>query len=158
MPVCGVAQTHSVRGTIVKRMKGWYSMSMARIVKMDQAEQLVFGWASVAIRKDGETIEDLQGDMLEAADLEAAAYAFNLEFREANAEHAGPVIGHLVESLVVTKAKLDALGLAEDALPQGWWVGFHIPDAATFAKVADGTYSMCSLEGTAQREEVASAD
>lgn len=132
----------------------WHKMAQAQIVKMDEAEHLVFGWASVAIRKDGEQIEDYQGDMLDADDLEAAAYAFNLDFREANAEHTGPVVGYLVESLVVTKAKLAALGLAEDALPQGWWVGFHVPDEAAWARVAKGDYAMFSIEGTAEREEV----
>lgn len=124
------------------------------VCKLDTEAHLVFGWANVAIRKDGAQIEDWQGDLIDPDELETAAYAFNLEFREANAEHSGPVVGHLVESLVVTKEKLAALGLAEDALPQGWWVGFHIPDDAAWAHVVKGDYSMFSIEGTAGREEV----
>lgn len=128
--------------------------AMTTLCKIDVAERLVFGWANVAIRKDGAQIEDYQGDLIDPQELETAAYAFNLEFREANVEHTGPVVGHLVESLVVTKEKLQALGLPEDALPQGWWVGFHIPDDAAWASVVKGEYSMFSIEGTATRQEV----
>jgi cation transport regulator ChaB len=127
---------------------------VTKICKIDAAQRLVFGWASVAIHKDGVPVEDLQGDLIDPDDLEEAAYAFNLDFREANAEHVGPVVGHLVESLVVTPAKLEAMGLSHDALPQGWWVGFHVPDDGAWARVAAGEYSMFSIEGTAQREEV----
>lgn len=130
-------------------------MPPVQVCKTDDAAQIVFGWASVAIRKDGEAVTDWQGDILDPAELEHAAYNFVLDFREANEQHAGPAVGHLVESLVVTKEKLAALGLSEEALPLGWWVGFHLPDAALFAKVAGGEYRMFSIEGTANREEVA---
>jgi cation transport regulator ChaB len=129
----------------------WHKV--AKICKIDDAERLVFGWASVAIHA-GVPVEDSQGDLIDPEDLETAAYAFNLQFREANAEHSGPVVGHLVESLAITPAKLEAMGLPPDALPQGWWVGFHVPDDEIWARVADGHYSMFSIEGTAQREEV----
>lgn len=128
--------------------------TQTEICKIDAARQLVFGWASVAVRKDGETIEDLQGDLIDPADLEDAAYEFVLHFGEANAEHAGETVGQLVESLVVTKEKLQALGLPGDALPQGWWVGFYIPDEPTWERVAAGHYRMFSIEGTGMREAV----
>jgi len=129
-------------------------MTPAQVVKVDAAAQLVFGWASVAVRKDGEPIVDCQDDMIDPSDLEEAAYAFNLDFREANIAHAGPVVGQLVESLVVTKEKLQALGLSPDALPLGWWVGFHIPNADDFAQVVKGECRMFSIEGSGEREEV----
>ena len=124
------------------------------ICKIDDARRLVFGWASVAIRKDGGQVEDCQGDLIAPEDLEDAGYDFVLNFREANAEHVGETIGHLVESLIVTKQKLAALGLPEDALPQGWWVGFYVPDDAAWQKVTTGAYRMFSVEGTGSREAV----
>ena len=123
---------------------------MHKVTKLDEERQLVFGWANVAVRKTGETIVDSQGDQIAPQDLEDAAYLFNLEWRAANEMHTGVIKGRLVESLVVTPEKLAALGLAKDAMPQGWWVGFHV-DADTFAKVKQGKLTMFSIEGTAEQ-------
>lgn len=126
----------------------------ARIAKVDADRNLVFGWANVSIRKDGEQIVDRQGHVIDPDDLEDAAYIFNLQFREMNEMHQGDSVGRLVESLAVTPEKLEKMGLAKDALPQGWWVGFYVDDDETFAKVKDGTYGMFSIEGKAVVEEV----
>lgn len=125
---------------------------MLTITKVDAEQQMVFGWANVAIRADGEQIEDSQGDMIDPGDLEQAAYHFVLDCRDAGVMHKGKAVGALVESFMVTPEKLDAMGLAKSALPGGWWVGFHIPDAGIFAKVKDGTYTMFSIQGLAMRE------
>jgi len=120
------------------------------VIKIDVEQRLAFGWASVAVRKDGETVVDSQQDIITPAELEQAAYEFVLKFREATEMHQGPTIGSLVESMVVTPEKLSALGLPQDALPLGWWVGFRL-EPETFAKVKDGTLRMFSIEGTAER-------
>src|SRR3990167_3665318 len=100
------------------------------IAKIDDEQRVVFGWASVAKRADGTTIEDSQGDVIDSEDLEKAAYDFVFDFREANAMHTGPVTGRLVESFVSTPEKLVKMGLAPDALPSAWWTGFKIDDDA----------------------------
>lgn len=123
------------------------------IRKLNEDENLVFGWASVAVQKDGNILEDQQGDVIDPTVLEKAAYEFVMEFREADEMHNQVTKGHLVESFVSTPEKLQALGLAADALPQGWWVGFHVaPDV--FAKIKSGQYKMFSIEGTAERVAV----
>lgn len=127
---------------------------MVEVCKIDEAQRLVFGWASVAVRKDGTALEDFQGDVIDAEELESAVYPFVLDFRKANGEHVGRTVGYLVESFVVTKAKLAAMGLAEDALPLGWWIGLHVPEDEPWQKVAAGTWAMFSIEGTAYREEM----
>lgn len=129
-------------------------MAEARIVKMDEARNLVFGWANVSIRKDGETIEDLQGDMIDPEELEDAAYQFALHFGKTGVMHEGGPVGTLVESFMVTPEKLAKMGLEHDALPLGLWVGFYIPDNAVFELVKSGHYSMFSIQGTAIREAV----
>ena len=58
-------------------------------------------------------------------------------------------VGQMIESFMVTPDKLEAMGLPADALPQGHWVGFHIPDADIFSKIKDGTYSSFSIQGDA---------
>ena len=35
----------------------------------------------------------------------------------------------------------------------GWWIGFKVLDEEVWEKVKDGTYSMFSIEGTAERVE-----
>lgn len=124
------------------------------IAKVDDSRHLVFGWASVAIRKDGDIVVDSQRDIIEPGELETAAYAFNLQFREAGEMHVGEAKGELIESFVVTPEKLEKMGLPKDALPVGWWVGFYIPDDEVFEKVKNGTYKAFSIQGRAIREEV----
>jgi hypothetical protein len=126
-----------------------------RILKVDDDNRLVFGWANVAVRKDGEQVTDSHDEQIDPGDLEAAAYLFNLEFRELNERHKGVSKGRLVESLAVTPEKLEAMGLAKDALPQGWWVGFFVEDDVAWEKVKKGEYQMFSIEGSAARVEEA---
>lgn len=126
------------------------------IAKMDDDKNLVFGWANIAVRKDGEVVEDSQADIVSPDDLEEAAYTFNLAFRETGVMHEGESVGTLVESLAVTPEKLEKMGLEADALPLGWWVEFHIESDAVFDDVKKGKYQMFSIQGRAVREEVPS--
>jgi cation transport regulator ChaB len=130
----------------------WHKVE--KVLKFDAERQYVFGWASVAFAKDGSQVEDLQGDLIDLEDLEEAAYAFTLDFRETGVMHKGEAVGQLIESFMVTPDKLEAMGLPPDSLPQGLWVGFHVPDAEVFAKVRAGEFSMFSIQGNAIREEV----
>lgn len=131
------------------KLKKW-----GEIAKIDDEQRLVFGWANVAIRQDGEVIEDLQGDVVDIQELEQAAYGFNLEFRGLDEMHDGVVKGRLVESFVVTPEKLEKMALPPDALPLGWWVGFQIEDDTAWELVKSGAYTMFSIAGRAIREEV----
>ena len=124
-----------------------------RICKVDGDRNLVFGWANVSIRKDGEVVTDSHQDQIDPDELETAAYLFNLEFRKTGVMHQGAAVGRLVESCFFTPEKLEKMGLPTDALPQGWWLGFYVEDDEVFAKVKDGTYSMFSIQGRAVREK-----
>lgn len=125
------------------------------VAKSDDVEQNIFGWASVAITKSGEEVLDHHADLIDPADLAAAAYTFVIEANGSGEDHNGaPTDGILVESMVFTKDKLAAMGLPEDSLPLAWWVGFHIPDRAAY-ETAKASKSAFSIEGTAYREEIA---
>ena len=150
-------------GTAVKVMigHGWESTheNNYTITKMDEDKRLVFGWASVSIRADGQQLEDLQEDMIDPEDLEESAYEFVLNFRDTGELH-NPNLrkkGKLVESCVFTEEKQRAMGLPEGILPVGWWIGFKIEDDAAWEKVKNGTYKMFSVEGKAQRVPVEKA-
>jgi cation transport regulator ChaB len=121
------------------------------VAKLDEDQRLVFGWASVIENEDGTPLEDLQGDIIAADELEKAAYRFVLDSRKAGEMHERTEgIGRLVESFVVTPEKADALGLAKRS---GWWVGFKIDDDSTWAEVKKGNFRMFSIGGKAVREK-----
>jgi hypothetical protein len=126
----------------------------APIAKSDDSQQTLFGWASIAVRKDGQQIEDLQGDLIDIEDLEAAWYHYVLESGELNILHKGDCQGQLIEAIVFTPEKLAALGLAPDALPLGAWCGYYIADAACYQDIKKQGYFMFSIEGSAVREAV----
>lgn len=45
-----------------------------QVKKTNNEKMQAFGWASVAIAENGETLEDWQGDIIEPDELESAAY------------------------------------------------------------------------------------
>lgn len=122
------------------------------IMKSDDERRLVFGWANVAVRVDGEQIVDWQQDAIDTADLEKAAYEYVAHFGTAGEMHRRGGIGRVVESIVFTKEKADALGIPPDILPEGWWIGFQITDDEVWEKIKSGEYRMFSIEGKAVRE------
>lgn len=126
------------------------------IYKTDNDKRLVFGWASVSVKIDGEQLEDHQKDMIDPEDLEEAAYEYVLNYRDTGEEHIPTMRlkGKLVESCVLTAEKQKAMGIPEGTLPIGWWVGFKITDDAAWQRVKNGTYRMFSVEGKAVREPV----
>lgn len=125
-----------------------------KIKKADDDKRLAFGWASVSMRVDGEVIEDWQSDIIEPEELENAAYNFVEFYREGGEMHERGGAAVLIESVVFNEEKMKAIGIPEDTLPIGWWIGFKVLDEDVWEKVKDGTYSMFSIEGEAERVEV----
>ena len=126
------------------------------IYKTDNDKKLVFGWASVSIKVDGQQLEDHQQDMIDPEDLEEAAYEYVLNYRDTGEEHIPTMRlkGKLVESCVLTEEKQKAMGIPAGTLPIGWWVGFKITDDDAWQRVKNGTYRMFSVEGKAVREPI----
>lgn len=125
-----------------------------KIAKSDDDKHLAFGWANVSIRADGEEIEDWQEDIIEPEELENAAYQYVLLYREGGEMHERGGAAVLVESVVFTEEKMQAMGIPAGTLPIGWWIGFKVTDEDVWEKVKDGTYPMFSIEGEAERVEV----
>lgn len=130
---------------------------VGKVAKIDAAQGLVYGWASV-VTKDGETVVDLQDDVIEPAELEGAMVDFMLHHRAAGEMHEGDALGTIVESLMVTPEKLTAMGFAPEvatAMPTGAWIGVKLdPASETFAKVQRGELKMFSIQGDAVRVPV----
>lgn len=113
----------------------------------------MFGWATVRETKDGEIIKDYEDDVIDMDSLEPAMYDFVLKYRAANISHTEPKVGELVECVVLTKEKMQAMGIPEGVVPEGVWLGFKV-DNESFAKVKSGDLEMFSIEGSGAREEV----
>lgn len=120
------------------------------ITKTNEDQNLVFGWASV-IEENGRTVVDSHGDTISEHELERAFYGFAKDARVAGYMHedVGEHVGHLIECMVFTKAKQQALGI--DLGKIGAWVGFKV-DPAIFKRVRDGEIRALSIGGSAMRE------
>ena len=129
-----------------------------KVMKSDDERHLAFGWANVSIRADGGLIEDWQEDIIEPEELENAAYRFVEFYREGGEMHERGGAAVLVESVEFTEEKMQAIGIPAGILPVGGWIGFKVLDEEVWEKVKDGTYSMFSIEGTAERAEVEDGD
>lgn len=125
-----------------------------KIMKSDNEKMLAFGWANVSVRTDGEVIEDYQEDIVESEELENAAYNFVELYREGGEMHERGGAAVLIESVVFTEEKMKAIGIPKGTVPVGWWIGFKVLDEDVWEKVKDGTYSMFSIEGEAERVDV----
>ena len=131
-----------------------------QISKLDDDQQIAFGWAYIAQAPDGTVIVDKQGDFIDDhEELEKAAYRFVKESRVGGEMHLreggeAKVIGHLIESFVTTPEKIEKMGLDPSTTPVGWWVGFKVDDGEVWDKVKDGTYGAFSVHGRGKRSSV----
>lgn len=125
-----------------------------RIQKSNDEKMQAFGWANVSIEENGEVLEDWQGDIVDPDELEKAAYNFVRFYREGGEMHERGDAATLIESVVFTVEKMEAMGIPTGTIPVGWWIGFQVTDPDVWEKVKDGTYPMFSIEGKAERENV----
>lgn len=114
-------------------------------------EGLVSGWANVSMQPDGTPPLDWQDDIIMPEVLEKAAINFMLAYRESGVMHKGDSKGIVVESIVFTKAKQEAIGIPEGTIPEGWFITVKILDPAVFEMVKSGVFRMFSIQGNAKR-------
>lgn len=134
---------------------GW--TARVPIVRKQSKDQLAFGWASIAVRKDGTIVTDSQEDIIRVNQLERAAYGYVIRSRDASEMHDKRGVAVLVESCVFTPEKRLAMGLPIDSGPTGWWVGYQIRDPEVWRKVESGEYAELSIGGRGVRQEVSGA-
>ena len=117
------------------------------ITKSKDEEQLVSGWASVAINKDGSLPLDWDDDVISPEVLEKAALDFMMNSQLSGEKHTGDAKGIVVESIVMTKEKQEAMGIPEGTVPIGWFITVKMLDADVYAKCKSGVYKMFSIQG-----------
>lgn len=123
------------------------------ISKVNEEKRLAFGWASVIIDADGDAVIDHQSDRISIPELEKAAYEYVQKSRQSTEMHVRKGVAELVESVVITPEKREAMGI-DGAGVSGWWVGFRVNDSSVWDKVKSGDYREFSIGGTAKRRSV----
>lgn len=131
------------------------SASSGDIVKVDPDKRLVFGWAYVTHDPAGRLNIDKSGDFADdIEEIEKSAYDFVLRSRAGDAEHTNVKGSDMVESIVFTPEKIEKMGLPQDAVPLGWWVGFKVHDEHTWERVKKGELKSFSIHGKGVRSKV----
>jgi len=129
------------------------------VAKIDEDKRLVFGWASIIKDERNQILLDRQDDFIDSEDeLENAAYQYVLNSRDGGEMHIRKGVSTMVESIVLTKEKQEALGIAEGAVPIGWWIGFRVNDDRVWDQVKKGEYVGFSVHGTGKRESTVLKD
>lgn len=122
-----------------------------RIVKVDEEQRLVSGWASI-IEEGGKPLVDRQGDVILEADLVEAAHGFMMKSRELGHDHKVKTgIGTVVDSIVFTADIKKALGLPDD-FPVGWFVTAKVANDTVWAAIKSGELRAFSIGGMGTRE------
>jgi len=135
--------THD-KPTIQKSLEGL-------ILKSDEEQRLVYGWASVVTEK-GEPVVDRQGDVIEPDTLVKAVNNFMEHVRVGKQMHTGEQIGAVIHSMPVTKEIGDSLGIQSDR--EGWIVAFKVYDDEVWNKVKSGELAAFSIGGRAIKEDI----
>jgi hypothetical protein len=126
--------------------------------KFDEDKRRAYGWASV-VELNGEPVVDRQGDYIGLDDIEEAAYTYVRKSRVAGDMHRRTVddepfkAGELIESVVFTKDKCQAMGLPM-SLAGRWWMGVQVEDEATWQEVKKGARTGFSIHGKGLRKDV----
>jgi len=127
------------------------------ISKVDTDKRQVFGWCSLT-SMNGQPVIDLQGDYVPLEEIEKAAYEYVIHSRKGGDMHArdgeGPKhTADLIESFLVTPEKLKQMGLSDNALPHGWWIGMKVNDDEQWNLVKSGGRTGFSIHGKGSRIE-----
>lgn len=131
----------------------------ADIAKTDDEERIAFGLFSV-MKIGDELVIDGEEDRIETREIEKAAYEYVKESRDAGLNHSETGVGNLVETMVFTKEKVEALkkALTEAGIKhtieidgEFWWGGHHVTDEKVWKSVKSGDIEAWSIGGSAVR-------
>ncbi len=121
---------------------------VGEVLKTDEDQRLAFGWASV-ISRGGRPVVDLQGDIIEAEQLERAAAKFMLSARAGRVMHKGAAVATVIHSFPLTAGIAKAFGLQSDV--EGWMVALRVHDDDLWTRVRAGEFPAFSIGGRGRR-------
>lgn len=125
-----------------------YNSSDFEIIRKDDSQRMVYGWAN-QITKSGESVQDLQGDIIEPEELVKFTTEYMKTARVSKLMHRGGQIGQVVHSFPLTYEIAKSLGLTTDT--EGWLVGVYIANDDVWQAVQDGKLTSFSIGGTGTR-------
>lgn len=131
-------------------------MQTFEIVRKDDEQRIVFGWASVVVNPDGSPVVDLQDEVIRPAELEKAAYDYVLKSRDGGVMHEETGVAKLVASLVTTPEIVKALfpNVHDGAIPIGWVVAYKILKEHVWKRIKNGELTAFSIGGRGTRVPV----
>jgi len=122
-----------------------------QILKIDEEQQVVYGFASVSAY-NGAEVTDLQDDVIDMAEVTKAAHDFMMNSRSGGNMHDRMDTGVIVESLLLDRVMKDMLGVTRPE--EGWLIGYKATDSETWADVKAGRFRGFSIGGTGVRTPV----
>jgi len=126
-------------------------MMTDQIIKLDEEQRVVWGWASVT-SLNGEPIVDSQGDIIEPRVLEKAATEFMLGARNGLTMHKGEPTTTIVHSMLFTDDVKKAFGI--ESPYEGWLIAVKVHCEKTWDQVKQGQFRGFSIGGKAIRKDV----
>lgn len=121
------------------------------IMKTDDEKRMVYGFASVS-SVNGAELVDLQGDVIDMAELTKAAHEFMSNARVGGDMHTTMGTGEIVESMVIDGSLKKVLGITRPE--EGWFIGYKVTDDGVWKNVKEGKYAGFSIGGTGVRVPV----
>jgi hypothetical protein len=126
------------------------------ITKIDPDRRIFGGWAYVAKNRDGQTVVDRSGDVVDTPqawqELVDAFYEYALEVRVGDEMHENFGVSKLAEFFVSDEERWEQMGIPEGVLPKGVFVSYLALDDDLWAKIKSGDYRSLSIVGAGVRE------
>jgi len=120
------------------------------IAKFNEDENTITGWAAISSFEDKHVV-DYHDDVILPSELEKAGHALVAAGGQGKAgEMHGQRVGDVVESLVLSKEKAEALGLGESKT-EGWIVSLQLQDKGAVERYNAGERPELSLHGYGKR-------
>lgn len=135
--------------------------SMGKVSHTVSKHQIIGGWFSV-FKVDGETVVDLDNEVIDIESYSDVFIEFSKNCRAANFDHGAEIRGVLIDNILIDSiefAKMlvhEITGLPLDEIPVeklGHFGSFQIADPKDFEAAKKGKL-MFSIEGTCDREEI----
>lgn len=123
---------------------------VASSVAKNGEAHIVWGWASVVTEK-GVPVVDAQGDEIPVDVMQKAVHEFVKASRVGKVMHAGEQAAEIVDTIFLTKALQDALGI--DLQKEGWFVGYETADPEVWKRIDSGELRAFSIGGRCVYEE-----
>jgi len=132
---------------VVMDRESQYSSSV-KIIKMDEEQRVVWGWASVAT-EDGKPVFDVHGDHIPMSELTKASIDFMENVRVGKSLHEGEQVSVVIGCLPLSQELAKALGIESNR--EGLIMGFRVHDDQTWELIKSGDLPALSIGGSGRK-------